>query len=1400
MKNRSPPEAREKKKQERNDSMSFFKKLRFPLFLFSLILFFSYGIPVAADEIGSGENDLFEFEAFIKDKEVIDGTAPFDSNDQLGNDSSPTNGIVRTFDTVTYPVKVTINPKKADMLKNIRLKLTGTLKNGVTNGRVNARFAIGGKEWIDQAKVEFEQYYTIAQTGNSVMIPVTIEVQGAETGVVLTPKITVEVLSVDGEDITSDQISAEFNELKSVKTSGKVSVGIKMSNSYAGLGITQVSYRAVDAKASEDDYSMLYQIGTSFNVVPLSGKTSLKGATFPGGKLNYHFEMTGKVDWDDSSEKDTVFDFSKTNKPIELFNYFNIGTQNVLKGNENTASESLGTFSWKYSRNHSIAQSNMTDPTDYDKVVKESPNFVWGSGTYQVEKPAIRTGTVTVPASTSGYMIGSTFPDYRADNYQGSKAYSVTEKAFSTQGYIIKSPNEYTPVVGEKNKQNKANNVYYSVKVVLDSYVDEHGKEVPLSASNQVTLTERNNPAGSYSINTTFHGYPGGKQLGTAHIGDSNVSKGDPSVVLGQDVKVVGYALGRMFSYGGGLSVYKWNIDSFELTEAYAAIAERDMYNYGYQGGFGEMIKNDRENQSIQYGVPKNKDMAFSKLTLYGKDDYTWYKTYAEAVKHGKIGAIKNEVTTMLGTGILMSPGNLPLKVITKKIGSQNTQGTTNITATQAYFYPDAQRKVEVEIRKDGYTTPTLYDDLGNLTVLQAPVGSAVNFETLAILNAEVSSIATSDKKTYYNSEIVNWTVKNSVLFPSTAQFGGEDNRVTVKQVLDKGLTYVLGSAKMAGETKEPKVEKLADGRTSLSWDYLMSVDTKQVPDITYQTSINPLALDSGVQTSQKVQSIISSPLDTRKEHLRTTESSISITKVGMVGIFESLDEAYGQKNSDYTLTVNPYTTIDNELEVKGITVLPYSGDKVGSQFSGETFLKEISIDSKKEVEIYLNNQVISTVNPNEVDLKKDQWMLYEPTKKQDLSKVRTVFFVINEILTNKDEVSIHYKMGTKNNVFGDIYYNETSINTATKYKLTPVSNRVNYKIRPNFEVGLQRIRIFTAAATKGLPVEINLEKESVNTAGENESVSLNLYDKESGEKVAGKTYLAKELPLSVTFEIPSSGLQVDQVKNYEARIENFNPINVQAIEGEETINTDGYTASQKKITATDIRDKELKYQGVVMTEREIGKEIKAYNEELKIPIAKLPKSKSGYGIDLNHYSLSYTNALGDLSTIQTKLLIDPNLVDSTMNLEDQAGFKAIDLITTDSTVDETEKKEAISYEFPEVLIRQGDGASFLKAQKEEIELSSENKNLFEGGNKLYVPIWIKGEGSYPIKFVSESPVGINEIEFEITNTQEIYAYMYATIDSHTKEDDELLLTPIYPDSTTPKGWSSEDIEWLRGK
>lgn len=52
------------------------------------------------------DTDLCYISAYEVD-EVIDGTEPFDPDSQLGNDDAADNGIVRSFDSVSYTLKYT---------------------------------------------------------------------------------------------------------------------------------------------------------------------------------------------------------------------------------------------------------------------------------------------------------------------------------------------------------------------------------------------------------------------------------------------------------------------------------------------------------------------------------------------------------------------------------------------------------------------------------------------------------------------------------------------------------------------------------------------------------------------------------------------------------------------------------------------------------------------------------------------------------------------------------------------------------------------------------------------------------------------------------------------------------------------------------------------------------------------------------------------------------------------------------------------------------------------------------------------------------------------------------------------------------------------------------------------
>ncbi|TPV39522.1 fusion protein (includes pXO2-28-29-30) [Bacillus dicomae] len=1347
---------------------------------------------------GKKGSDLFDFEAFIKPSDIVDGTAPFDSNDEAGNDSSPNNGIVRTFDTVTYPLKVTINPKRHDQLKNIKLKITGTLENGITNKRVNAKFAVGGKEDLEKGIVSFDMEYTLKETGNSLMIPVTLEIQGAEHGLKLKPNIKIQVISVDGKDIANENISQSFDEISPITTSGKVNVKARFTASYGGM--PRLDYRVYNPNAKEGDRTIIYPVALDLFVNNLPNRTDLRGATFPVGKINYHFNFSGKVDWDNKSLGAETLNFEGRDKPMKIFNYQAIDKIVDKVPQEGTESFEIGMKGYKDSRTEtanspkSYIPKDKWNASDIDKYTIDS---VWDSGTVRLNKPEITKDRVGYTGSIEDYVIGSTFPTMMSR--PGSPTiptFGKNEKAFSSTRFLIHSTNEYYPF-GENNKDNLPNNVYYYLEFVIDSYEDGKGNTIPYNTVGKYTLTERNNPKGAYSIQTTFH-TTDHKELGTPNVGYSVVSKGDPTVIVGQQVKVISHLNVRAVTEGGTTMVYKWNTDSFYLTKSSAETARKDMLNQGYPNTSAGRVTNS-DKQKIYFGISKKGDNSFETLTQNKDEDYDWYSTYDEARKQGEVAAIKNDINASMGDGEVVA-WNIPLEVKTKKIGSVNEKGTPNITVTDSVVYPSADRKVGYRVRGEGkYNNFTEYDEKGNITKLQSPVGSTVNFETLGIMNGETSSEVKTNKNTYYSSDNVSVTVDNLVKLPDTMDYNSLDEKVEMRVKIPKGLDYVVGSAKYGDQYVEPKIEQQSDGSNHLIWYDTLTRNNKVLKIINFETRINPVLLPQGNQIGLEIQNVMSSTMDTRLEKFRTSSKNISVVKIGMVGVSETIKKVTGKKNSDYEVGVQPYTTIKDESHVKALTYVPRNKDENGSIFSGITFLKQLTLDNpnNKNVEIWLNNSFVESNNPNKINLQSNGWYRY--TGEQDLSKVVSILLYINDSLSNSDVVKMNLVYGTYQNEFGNQYVSKTVVNTSVDYKLSPVSNQVKYTIVADVNLSLRKIRIDTAPAESGLPVTVRLDKDIVYEDSNKEKLYVNLYDKTDNKLVGSKVYTIEELPEEIKFKVDPKFLKKNNKRNYEVRLEKVNKESILIVDEKGKVDTDGYTSSEETVKENAKGSMELKYKGVIMTEREVGKEMEVFYETLTIPLKQLPKQKTGYGFELKTEA-NYNNELAIAYDIKANALVDKRLVDSYLNYEKKGEQVVVPLEETKKTGSADKNKTDFLFELPHMNVEQKTGNLFTDQQVKEHDSRIKNA-IKDGKRRLYVPIWAD-LGEYDIFVVSGAPIGANKINFEVTQPLQLYAYMYGTMGSKTLKDDELLIEPVDPNNPfsngKPSDWSDEDLAWLK--
>ncbi|MEY8742809.1 hypothetical protein AB9M62_25430 [Bacillales bacterium AN1005] len=357
------------------------------------------------------------------------------------------------------------------------------------------------------------------------------------------------------------------------------------------------------------------------------------------------------------------------------------------------------------------------------------------------------------------------------------------------------------------------------------------------------------------------------------------------------------------------------------------------------------------------------------------------------------------------------------------------------------------------------------------------------------------------------------------------------------------------------------------------------------------------------------------------------------------------------------------------------------------------------------------------------------------------------------------------------------------------------------YYTHPIVDLGSKKIQIYTDKYNKGLPLKIQYDVGLLGTSKgwDTEKVDILITNKDTNKQVLKKTFTVKELKDTVELKIPADALKVDYHANYEAQIVPNEKKKVFIQDGKEKINTDGYTSSEKQLNLKADDVETTLYKGVVMTERDIGKEMKKFYETLTLPTLKQNPVKSGYGVDMTK-QITYKNDLKSLTPIKTQYLIDNRLIDSYVEYPQKDSKAIINAVTTSS---ETSNNDTLqqTVTLPKVYIEERTGAVFSEEQKQAGDDRIQNE-LKDGGNKLYIPIWLDELGSYDVQFKSIDPIGANQISFNIQDSINIYAYMYGYIGSETIKNDEILIEPVDPENPfpdgLPEGWTDEDLTWFQ--
>lgn len=357
----------------------------------------------------------------------------------------------------------------------------------------------------------------------------------------------------------------------------------------------------------------------------------------------------------------------------------------------------------------------------------------------------------------------------------------------------------------------------------------------------------------------------------------------------------------------------------------------------------------------------------------------------------------------------------------------------------------------------------------------------------------------------------------------------------------------------------------------------------------------------------------------------------------------------------------------------------------------------------------------------------------------------------------------------------------------------------------PSLEINAEKVSILTgkASLTDNLKATITFSK----SASYEEELKNVLYRLTVTDQKQKKTVFTKDISLgsyasSLAVDLPTAAFTKGEKVPYSLSLQVLkNPDKVKAETDTIDFSTFGYTASEKVLTNADLKNGKLSYGAVSQTEA--TRKTKTYvekKETLQFDFEEQRSSKTGYGLPITLAPI-YSSEIQDTPLLSFTLSSPTKLVDTYLDLQ-YVESKGNVQIPLDRTINQVAKQTTAAitstkFEFPQISVEEKTGALYTQEQVKNPTKKISNK-LLDGGRKFYLPIWAE-KGDYNLTLQS-NVIGRNFIQVSMNQTLSIYANMYATIDSKTKKEDELLLTPVYPDTTVPKGWSKAEITWLRGK
>lgn len=270
------------------------------------------------------------------------GTAPFDKDNERGDDKDDNNAIVRSYDTVTYDYEYTLTPD--DAMTYYRKARVG-FRFELPYPADKVTFATDQMNWVDQtpgyeAKVTqegdrqvFTAYRLLTPTSNSPTvcpgtsgITLAVKVLGAPNGYRFHP--TVKAWTVPND--TSNRIVSDTP--KDVTVSAKLNLNVRMVD-YGNVDRGVFDFSSGAANAPNRTEGKVTGLGSGIALVTEmrwhDRTKGLKGLEAPSGRITYRLRLSNQ--YSDDTKAGTKHPMERRWQPL-LYDYGHIGNEDSKYG------------------------------------------------------------------------------------------------------------------------------------------------------------------------------------------------------------------------------------------------------------------------------------------------------------------------------------------------------------------------------------------------------------------------------------------------------------------------------------------------------------------------------------------------------------------------------------------------------------------------------------------------------------------------------------------------------------------------------------------------------------------------------------------------------------------------------------------------------------------------------------------------------------------------------------------------------------------------------------------------------------------------------------------------------------------------------------------------------------